>query len=127
MVPARSECDGRRRLSGSDVAPVREAITHGETACCAISLNPDALADQGGRSLGHPARYAHLGPAHGRHVVKDVSELFCPSACRNISRQMNALVPKGQRIKPAKTNDIEGRPMDKTLLSNRSRFSARGR
>ncbi|MEM7318635.1 MAG: glycosyltransferase family 4 protein [Pseudomonadota bacterium] len=54
----------------SDVAPVREAITHGETGLLVDFFDPDALADQVVDVLANLGNYAHLGPAARAHVVE---------------------------------------------------------
>ncbi|WP_339643882.1 glycosyltransferase family 4 protein [Jannaschia helgolandensis] len=55
----------------SDVAPVREAITHGQTGLLVDFLSPDALAAQVSEVLADPDRFAHLGPAAREHVVAE--------------------------------------------------------
>ena len=81
----------------SDVAPVREAITHGETGLLVDFFSPDALAGQVVDVLADTAKYAHIGPAARAHVVKeyDFLDVCLP---RHIAR-MNALVPPDRRIR----------------------------
>ena len=83
-------------IVGSDVAPVREAITHGETGLLCDFFDPDALGDQVADVLGNPAAYAHLGPAARAHVVETYD--FLSKCLPEHIAQMNALVPEGQRI-----------------------------
>lgn len=80
----------------SDVAPVREAITHGETGLLVDFFDPGALADQVIDVLANPGEYAHLGPAARAHVVETYDFLTC--CLPEHIRQMNALVPASKRI-----------------------------
>jgi glycosyltransferase involved in cell wall biosynthesis len=80
----------------SDVAPVREAITHGETGLLVDFFDHDALADQVIDVLANPAAYAHLGPAARAHVVERYD--FLTRCLPEHIRQMNALVPNAAQI-----------------------------
>lgn len=84
-------------IIGSDVAPVREAITHGKTGLLVDFFNPDALADQVADVLADPAKYAHLGPAARKHVVETYD--FLTRCLPEHIAQMNELVPEEKRIK----------------------------
>ncbi|MBY5933582.1 glycosyltransferase family 4 protein [Tateyamaria omphalii] len=80
----------------SDVAPVREAITHGETGLLVDFFDPEAIAAQVADVLSKPRDYAHLGPAARQHVVDtyDFETVCLPEHIR----QINALVPADKRI-----------------------------
>ncbi|MEO0937546.1 MAG: glycosyltransferase family 4 protein [Pseudomonadota bacterium] len=77
-------------IVASDVAPVREAITHGQTGLLVDFFDPAALAAQVVDVCAHPKKYAHLGPAARDHVVKtyDFHTVCLPEHIR----QINALV-----------------------------------
>lgn len=83
-------------IVASDVAPVREAITHGETGLLVDFFDPDALAAQVADLLQNPNNYAHIGPNARKHVVGtyDFLEVCLPEHLR----QINALVPEAKRI-----------------------------
>ncbi|MGR3467037.1 MAG: glycosyltransferase, partial [Shimia sp.] len=78
-------------IVASDVAPVREAITHGETGLLVDFFDPEALAAQVADVLARPSAYAHLGPAARKHVIAtyDFETVCLP---RHLA-EMNALVP----------------------------------
>ncbi|GIT92692.1 glycosyl transferase [Jannaschia pagri] len=80
----------------SDVAPVREAITHGETGLLADFFQPQDLAAKVVSVLEDPAKFAHLGRAARKHVIETYDFL---SVClpQHIA-QINALVPEDKRI-----------------------------
>jgi glycosyltransferase involved in cell wall biosynthesis len=84
-------------IVASDVAPVREAVTHGQTGLLVDFFDPAALAEQVVEVLANPAAHAHLGPAARAHVVKtyDFLKVCLP---QHIAR-MNSLVPEARRIK----------------------------
>lgn len=84
-------------IVASDVAPVREAITHGETGLLFDFFQPEALADQVIDVLADPEKFAHLGPAARKHVVKTYD--FLTKCLPEHIAQMNALVPEDKRIK----------------------------
>ncbi|KIC49673.1 glycosyltransferase family 4 protein [Tateyamaria sp. ANG-S1] len=83
-------------IVASDVAPVREAITHGETGLLVDFFNPEAIAAQVADVLTKPRDYAHLGPAARQHVVNtyDFETVCLPEHIR----QINALVPADKQI-----------------------------
>ncbi|WIY27833.1 glycosyltransferase family 4 protein [Parasedimentitalea psychrophila] len=80
----------------SDVAPVREAITHGETGLLVDFFDCQALADQVIDVLAQPQKYAHMGAAARAHVVAHYDFL---SHClpRHISR-INSLLPTAKQL-----------------------------
>ncbi|MGZ2259603.1 glycosyltransferase family 4 protein [Roseobacter sp. A03A-229] len=83
-------------IVASDVAPVREVITHGETGLLVDFHTPDALAEQVINVLAEPTAHAHLGPAARAHVVEhhDFRTRCLPEHLRRI----NALVPQPRRM-----------------------------
>ncbi|MEM8578533.1 MAG: glycosyltransferase family 4 protein [Pseudomonadota bacterium] len=83
-------------IVGSDVAPVREAITHGETGLLVDFFDPDALARQVIDVCARPKDYAHIGPAAREHVVKTYD--FLTVCLPEHLRQINALVPADRTI-----------------------------
>lgn len=80
----------------TDVASVREAITHGETGLLVDFFDPDALADQVIDVLANPQTYAHIGLAARDHVVETYDFLTC--CLPEHIAQMNALVPHDRQI-----------------------------
>ena len=80
----------------TDVAPVREAITHGETGLLVDFFNPQALADQVVDVLANPGAYAHLGPAARDSVAERYD--FKTRCLPEHLHQMNALVPHACHI-----------------------------
>ena len=80
----------------SDVAPVREAITHGETGLLVDFFDHAALADQVVDVLARPADYAHIGPAARAHVVAQYD--FTSRCLPEHIRQINGLLPRGKRM-----------------------------
>lgn len=83
-------------IVASDVAPVREAITHGETGLLVDFLKPAELAAQVSDVLADPAKFAHLGVAARAHVVAQYD--FLTHCLPQHIAQINALVPDGRRI-----------------------------
>lgn len=81
----------------SDVAPVREAITHGETGLLVDFFDHDALARQVVDVLENPKDFAHLGKAAREHVVETYD--FLTKCLPEHIAQINALVPADKRIK----------------------------
>lgn len=83
-------------IVASDVPPVREAVTHGETGLLVDFFDPKALAAQVVEVLESPETFAHLGPAARQHVVRtyDFTTVCLPEHIR----QINALVPRDKRI-----------------------------
>lgn len=80
----------------SDVAPVREAIRHGETGLLVDFFDPDALARQVVEVLARPQDYAHIGPAARAHVVAQYD--FLTRCLPEHLARINALVPQDKRI-----------------------------
>lgn len=83
-------------IVASDVAPVREAISHGQTGLLTDFLRPDRLAAQVVDVLERPGTYAHLGPAARAHVVASYD--FATVCLPDHLARINALVPKDRRI-----------------------------
>ncbi|KIN65614.1 Glycosyl transferase, group 1 [Sulfitobacter noctilucae] len=83
-------------IVASDVAPVREAISHGDTGMLVDFFDPDALAAQVIDVLGKPDEYAHLGKAARTHVVRTYD--FLKKCLPEHLRQINALVSADKRI-----------------------------
>lgn len=81
----------------SNVAPVREAITHGETGLLVDFFDPDALAMQVSDVLKNPKNYSHIGPNARNHIVKKYD--FLSVCLPEHLRQINALVPENKRLK----------------------------
>lgn len=84
-------------IVSSDVAPVREAIQHGETGLLVDFFDIEALANQVIDVLSAPEKYKHLGPAARQKVVKSYD--FRTKCLPEHIRQMNALVPEHLRIR----------------------------
>ncbi len=80
----------------SDVAPVREAIKHGETGLLVEFSDYGALADQVIDILSNPAAYADIGPAARAHVVENYD--FQTRCLPEHIERMNSLVPEAVRI-----------------------------
>lgn len=80
----------------ADVAPVREAVTHGETGMLVDFFDPAALAAQVSDVLANPGAYAHLGPKARAHVLKHYD--FLSHCLPEHIAQINALVPRAKRI-----------------------------
>ncbi|MFK7743867.1 MAG: glycosyltransferase [Roseobacter sp.] len=83
-------------IVASDVAPVREMITHDETGMLVDFLNVDAVADQVIDVLKAPKDYAHLGPA-ARTFIQSKHD-FVTRCLPEHLRQINGLVPKALTI-----------------------------
>ncbi|WP_179378122.1 glycosyltransferase family 4 protein [Jannaschia marina] len=84
-------------IVSSDVAPVREAITHGETGLLVDFHSPEALAGQVIDVLSDPARHGHLGRNARAHVVREYD--FLTKCLPEHIAQINALVPEDRRIR----------------------------
>ena len=83
-------------IIASDVAPVREAMTHGENAVLVDYFDHDAIARQIVDVLSRPDDYAHLGSAARQHVV-DTYDFH--SKCLPVHvAEINALVPAAKRM-----------------------------
>ena len=83
-------------IVASDVAPVREAMTHSETGLLVDFHDPDAIANQVIEVLERPQDFSHLGPAARDHVVKTYD--FLTVCLPEHIRQINALVPETLQI-----------------------------
>ncbi|MGB5863387.1 MAG: glycosyltransferase family 4 protein [Sulfitobacter sp.] len=84
-------------IVAADVAPVREAMTHGETGLLVDFHDPAALARQVVDVLERPADFAHLGPAARKHVVENYDFL---TKCLPVHiAEINALLPAEKQIK----------------------------
>ncbi len=83
-------------IVASDVDPVREAITHGETGLLTDFFDPGRLADQVVDVLANPGDYAHLGPAARAHAVEKYDFMSC--CLPEHLERMNSLVPASARI-----------------------------
>jgi glycosyltransferase involved in cell wall biosynthesis len=83
-------------IVASDVAPVREAITHGETGLLVDFLDHNALSRQVVEVLSNPRAYAHLGNAARQHVIDNYD--FETKCLPEHIAQINALVPDEKRI-----------------------------
>jgi glycosyltransferase involved in cell wall biosynthesis len=83
-------------IVASDVAPVREVITDGETGLLVDFFDPTALVGRVVEVLSRPDDFAHLGTAARDHVVKKY-DFLCKCLPEHIA-QINALVPAAQQI-----------------------------
>lgn len=83
-------------MVASDVAPVREAMTHGENALLVDYFDHDAIAGQIVEVLARPDDYAHLGPAARKHVVETYD--FHTRCLPVHLAEINALVPRAKQI-----------------------------
>ncbi len=83
-------------IVASDVAPVRELITHGETGLLVDFHDPGALAQQVIDVVADPAAHAHMGPAARAHILDhhDFRTRCLPVHLQRI----NALVPNARQI-----------------------------
>ncbi len=83
-------------IVASDVAPVREVITHGETGLLVDFHDPAALAAQVVDVLADRAAYAHLGPAARMHVM---DQYDFQTKCLPVHiDKINGLVPQAKRM-----------------------------
>ncbi|MGC1497706.1 MAG: glycosyltransferase family 4 protein [Sulfitobacter sp.] len=83
-------------IVASDVAPVREAVTHGETGLLVDFFDPEALAAQVIDVVKRPKDFAHLGVAARKHVVENYD--FLTKCLPEHIAQINALVPAEKQI-----------------------------
>ncbi|MEQ6249394.1 glycosyltransferase family 4 protein [Sulfitobacter sp. HNIBRBA3233] len=83
-------------IVAADVAPVREAMTHGKTGLLVDFFDPDALAAQVIEVLERPQEFAHLGKAARDHVVREYD--FLTKCLPRHLEEINALVPEEKRI-----------------------------
>lgn len=81
----------------SDVAPVREAITHGENGLLVDFFDPQALAAQVVEVLARPKDFAHLGKAARDTVVERYD--FLTKCLPMHLAEMNKLLPEDKRIR----------------------------
>ncbi len=84
-------------IVAADVAPVREAMTHGETGLLVDFFNPEALARQVCEVLERPEDFAHLGPAARQHVIQEYD--FLTKCLPEHIAEMNALLPADKQIR----------------------------
>ncbi|MCX7566008.1 glycosyltransferase family 4 protein [Sulfitobacter sp. F26169L] len=84
-------------IVASDVAPVREAMTHGKTGLLVDFHDPAALARQVIEVLERPADFAHLGPAARQHVIAEYD--FLTKCLPEHIAEMNALLPQDKQIR----------------------------
>lgn len=83
-------------IVASNVAPVREAVTHGETGLLVDFHDPSALARQVVEVLERPQDFAHLGPAARKHVIAEYD--FLTKCLPEHIVEMNALLPQDKQI-----------------------------
>ncbi len=83
-------------IVASDVPPVREAVTHGETGMLVDFFDPEAIAAQVVDVLQKPRNYAHLGPAARDHVVANYD--FLNVCLPEHIRQINGLLPADKHV-----------------------------
>ncbi|MEM7176210.1 MAG: glycosyltransferase [Pseudomonadota bacterium] len=83
-------------IVSSDVAPVREAVTHGETGMLVNFFDHGRLADQVIDVLANPGAYARLGPAARAEVVGRYD--FLTRCLPEHLDRMNSLVPNARGI-----------------------------
>ncbi len=74
----------------TDVASVREAMTHNETGLLVDFFDHEALADQAIDVLANPEKYTHIGPAARKHVVENYD--FLTRCLPEHITRMNSLV-----------------------------------
>lgn len=79
----------------ADVAPVREAVTHGETGMLVDFFDSSALAAQVADVLARPDAYAHLGPNARARVLRDYDFLSrcLPEHIEQINRLVTTAAP----------------------------------
>jgi glycosyltransferase involved in cell wall biosynthesis len=83
-------------IVASDVAPVREAVTHGQTGLLVDFFQPEALARQVVDVLSRPQAFAALGPAARAHVI-DTYDFRTRTLPQQVAH-MNAFLPRARRI-----------------------------
>jgi glycosyltransferase involved in cell wall biosynthesis len=84
-------------IVNSDAAPVREAVTHGETGMLMDFFDHDALAAQVVDVLQRPDDYAYLGPNARAHVVENYD--FTTRCLPEHIARMNSLLPATKQIR----------------------------
>lgn len=83
-------------IVASDVPPVREAMTDGETGLLVDFFQPELLAERVADVLEDPEAFAHLGKAARKHVIENYD--FLTVCLPEHLRQINALVPTEKQI-----------------------------
>lgn len=81
----------------SDVASVREAITHGENGLLVDFFDHDKLAEQVIDVLANPNKYKNIGPAARAHVVEKYD--FLTRCLPEHIARINSLVPADKHIR----------------------------
>lgn len=81
----------------SDVASVREAVTHEETGLLVDFFDHKKLSDQVIDVLANPKKYAHVGPAARAHVVEKYD--FLTRCLPEHLSKINSLVPEDKHIR----------------------------
>lgn len=84
-------------IVASDVAPVREVVTHGKTGLLVDFFDPAALAAQVVGVLENPSGFAHLGPAARAHIVEHYD--FLTKSLPEFVDHINALVAEDQTLR----------------------------
>lgn len=85
-------------IVASDVAPVREAIRHGENGLLVDFFQPEALAKQVAEVLARPDDYAHLGVQARADVVEKYD--FLTATLKVHVEKINSLLPRAKQIAP---------------------------
>ena len=75
----------------SDVAPVREVVSHGKTGLLVDFFDPAALAEQVADVLARPKDYADIGPAARAHIVDQYD--FLTRSLPRFLEHVSSLVP----------------------------------
>ena len=83
-------------MVATDVAPVREAISHGKTGLLIDFHDPSHLAKQVVEVLANPEDYAHLGVAARKHAIKHYD--FLTRCLPMHINRINSLVKTGAKI-----------------------------
>ncbi|AHM03585.1 putative glycosyltransferase [Roseibacterium elongatum DSM 19469] len=83
-------------IVASDVAPVREAVTHGKTGLLVDYFQPEKLAQQVADVLERPGTYAHLGPAARQHVIETYD--FRTRTLPVHLARINDLLPRAKQV-----------------------------
>lgn len=84
-------------IVASDVAPVREVMTHEKTGLLVDFFDPEALADQVIAVLNNPPKFAHLGPEARQHIVENYD--FLTRSLPQFVDHINTLVPAEKALK----------------------------
>ena len=83
----------------SNVAPVREIVTDGETGSLVDFLDPQALAAEVINVLAHQDHYRQIGAAARRHITEHYD--FSSHALHEQLGLMNRLLPKHSQLMPS--------------------------